>query len=182
METDAEASGIQSWLFGFVSVTLTTIQTHRFPISFSRMGSLPMRRVRIGSVDTKSVIPLRNSTTPGYFRMREQNNPRPLAFEACLNSREIRTSVGTSPGTVQYTQLGQQSSVALLVSPQNGLLSVAVVSSPEHACVCIIRWSLALCGGATERSGAGKSARAHPLHRSVWQYMSILSPVYIYTL
>ena len=96
METDAEASGIQSWLFGFVSVTLTTIQTHRFPTSFSRMGSLPMRRVRIGSVDTKkSVIPSRNSTTPGYFRMREQNNPRPLAFEACLNSREIRTSVGT---------------------------------------------------------------------------------------
>jgi hypothetical protein len=96
--------------------------------------------------------------------MREQNNPRPLAFEACLNSREIRTSVGTSPGTVEYTQLGQRSSVALLVSPQNGLQSVAVVSSPEHACVCIIRWSLALCGGATERSRAGKSARAHPLH------------------
>ena len=31
METDAEASGIQSWLFGSVRVTLTTIQTHRFP-------------------------------------------------------------------------------------------------------------------------------------------------------
>jgi hypothetical protein len=29
METDAEASGIQTWLFGSVSAAATTNQTHR---------------------------------------------------------------------------------------------------------------------------------------------------------
>ena len=44
METDADASGIQTWLFGSVRVTMTTNQTHRFPMSLSRMGSHLMRR------------------------------------------------------------------------------------------------------------------------------------------
>ena len=165
METDAEASGIQSWLFGFcerhidhnpntpLSDFFQPYGVAPYAAGENRIGGHKHSSFRFGSVRSRV-----------RFDCETTNNPRPLAFEACLNSREIRTSVGTSPGTVQYTRLGQQSSLALLVSPQNGLLSVAVVSSPEHACVCIIRWSLALCGGATERSRAGKSARAHPLH------------------
>ena len=38
--------------------------------------------------------------------------------------------MSTSPGTVQYTQLGNRWSVALLASPQDGRLSVATVSLP----------------------------------------------------
>jgi len=40
---------------------------------------------------------------------------------------------------------------------------------------------LSLRTGVTEQSEAGKSARAHPLLRLVWQYMSIISSVYTYT-
>jgi len=39
-------------------------------------------------------------------------------------------SARTEPGTVQYTQLGSRSSLALLASPQDGPLSVATVSLP----------------------------------------------------
>jgi hypothetical protein len=80
METDAEASGIQSWLFGFVSVTLTTIQTHRFPTSFSRMGSLPMRRVRIGSVDTKIGHSFTEQYDPGLFPNAGTEQPKASCF------------------------------------------------------------------------------------------------------
>lgn len=68
METDADASGIHTWLFGFVRVMLTTIQTHRFPTSLSRMGS-PTRAAKlgIGPVDTKSVIPVQEQYDPGLF-------------------------------------------------------------------------------------------------------------------
>jgi hypothetical protein len=68
METDADASGIHTWLFGFVRVILTTIQTHRFPTSLSRMGS-PARAAKlgIGPVDTKSVIPVQEQYDPGLF-------------------------------------------------------------------------------------------------------------------
>ena len=69
METDAYASGIHTWLFGFVRVIVTTIQTHRFPTSLSRMGS-PTRAAKlgIGPVDTqKSVIPVQEQYDPGLF-------------------------------------------------------------------------------------------------------------------
>jgi hypothetical protein len=80
METDAEASGIQSWLFVFVSVTLTTIQTHRFPTSFSRMGSLPMRRVRIGSVDTKIGHSFTEQYDHGLFPNAGTEQPKASCF------------------------------------------------------------------------------------------------------
>ena len=86
-------------------------------------------------------------------------NPRPLAFEACLkrlaltqqvsmpwnrhhgteshqNQKKIRNSVSTSPGTVQYTRLGNRRSNAPLASPQDGLLSVAM-GSIARACMCL---------------------------------------------
>ena len=85
------------------------------------------------------------------------NNPRPLAYEACLKktcadsasldamesaswhrkpskSKKIRNSVSTSPGTVQYTRLGNRRSNAPLASPQDGLLSVAM-GSIARACM-----------------------------------------------
>ena len=159
METDADASGIHTWLFGFVRVIVTTIQTHRFPTSLSRMGS-PTRAAKlgIGPVDTK----IGHSCT-GRVRPRvisecgTTNNPRPLAYEACLKKtcadsasldamesaswhrkpskkKKIRNSVSTSPGTVQYTRLGNRRSNAPLASPQDGLLSVAM-GSIARACM-----------------------------------------------
>jgi len=130
METDADASGIQTWLFGSVRVTPLTNQTHRFPMSLSRMGSHPMRRHgnRIGGHKNRSFLygtvrPRVNSECGIIY------NPRPLALKACLkrlaltqqvsmpwnrhhgteshqNQKKIRNSVSTSPGTDQFTRLG----------------------------------------------------------------------------
>ena len=66
METDADASGIQTWLFGSVRV----INDHKPNTPFSDVPESygvanPCGDMGIGSVDTKSVIPLRNSTTQG---------------------------------------------------------------------------------------------------------------------
>jgi hypothetical protein len=86
METDADASGIHTWLFGFVIVILTTIQTHRFPTSLSRMGS-PTRAAKlgIGPVDTKIGHSCTGTVRPRVIsECGTTNNPRPLAYEACL--------------------------------------------------------------------------------------------------
>ena len=86
METDADASGIHTWLFGFVRVMLTTIQTHRFPTSLSRMGS-PTRAAKlgIGPVDTKIGHSCTGTVRPRVIsECGTTNNPRPLAYEACL--------------------------------------------------------------------------------------------------
>jgi hypothetical protein len=131
METDADASGIHTWLFGFVRVIVTTIQTHRFPTSLSRMGS-PTRAAKlgIGPVDTKIGHSCTGTVRPRVIsECGTTNNPRPLAYEACLKktcadsasldamesaswhrkpSKEIRNSVSTSPGTDQFTRLGSR--------------------------------------------------------------------------
>ena len=159
METDADASGIHTWLFGFVRVMLTTIQTHRFPTSLSRMGS-PTRAAKlgIGPVYTKIGHSCTGTVRPRVIsECGNTHNPRPLAYEACLKktcadsasldamesaswhrkpskSKKIRNSVSTSPGTVQYTRLGNRRSNAPLASPQDGLLSVAM-GSIARACM-----------------------------------------------
>ena len=133
METDADASGIHTWLFGFVRVILTTIQTHRFPTSLSRMGS-PTRAAKlgIGPVDTKSVIPVQEQYDPGLFPNAEPQTTQGLLLmkhalrrlaltqqvsmpwnrhhgtESHQNQKKIRNSVSTSPGTDQFTRLGNR--------------------------------------------------------------------------
>ena len=68
METDANASGIQTWLFGSVRVLMTTNQTHRFPMSLGRMGSQTHARTEgIGSVDTKIGHSFTEQYDPGLF-------------------------------------------------------------------------------------------------------------------
>jgi len=94
METDADASGIQTWLFGSVRVTMTTNQTHRFPMSLSRMGSHLMRRHgnRIGGHKKRSFLygtvrPRVNSECGIIY------NPRPLALKACLKRLALTQQV-----------------------------------------------------------------------------------------
>ena len=84
------------------------------------------------------------------------NNPRPLAYEACLKktcadsasldamesaswhrkpskSKKIRNSVSTSPGTDQFTRLGSRLELCSAGKPQYGQLSVAM-GSIARAC------------------------------------------------
>jgi hypothetical protein len=168
------------------------------------MGSHPMRRHgnRIGGHKKRSFLygtvrPRVNSECGIIY------NPRPLAFEACLKRlaltqqvsmpwnrhhgtkaikiKMIRNSVSTSPGTDQFTRLGNRLVLCTAGSPQYGQLSVAM-GSIARACKRLhpLR-KLSLRTGVTEQSEAGKSVGAHPLHRLVWQYMSIISSVYTYT-
>ena len=53
--------------------------------------------------------------------------------QKAIKIKKIRNSVSTSPGTVQYTRLGNRRSNAPLASPQDGLLSVAM-GSIARAC------------------------------------------------
>ena len=86
----------------------------------------------IGSVDTKSGHSCTGTVRPRVIsECGNMNNPRPLAFEACLkrlaltqqvsmpwnrhhgteshqNQKMIRNSVSTSPGTDQFTRLGSR--------------------------------------------------------------------------
>ena len=124
-------------------------------------------------------------------------NPRPLAFEACLKRlaltqqvsmpwnrhhgtkaikiKMIRNSVSTSPGTDQFTRLGA------LARPRTVYYQSLWGRLPEHASVYTPCGNMSLRTGVTEQSEAGKSARAHPPLRLIWQYMSIISHVYTYT-
>lgn len=157
METDAIASGIQTWLFGFVRVT----SDHKPNTPFSDVSRphgvanpCAHRGNRIGGHKNRSF--LYGTVRPRVIsECGNMNNPRPLAYEACLKktcadsasldamesaswhrkpSKEIRNSVSTSPGTVQYTRLGNRRSNAPLASPQDGLLTVAM-GSIARACM-----------------------------------------------
>jgi hypothetical protein len=159
----------------------------------------------IGSVDTKIGHSSYGTVRPRVIsECGNMNNPRPLAYEACLkktcadsasldamesaswhrepsNQKKIRNSVSTSPGTDQFTRLGSR-----LVLCTAGLASVRSTISRYGVVARASKRShplrnLSLRAGVTEQSKAGKSARAHPLLRLVWQYMSIISPVYTYT-
>jgi hypothetical protein len=96
-------------------------------------------------------------------------------------SKKIRNSVSTSPGTDQFTRLGNR-----LVLCTAGFASVRSTISrygvDARACKRLhpLR-NLSLRTGVTEQSEVGKSVGAHPLHRLVWQYMSSISHVYTYT-
>ena len=67
METDANASGIQTWLFGSVRV----INDHKPNTPFSDFsesyGVAPHRRKGIGSVDTKSGHSFTEQYDPGLI-------------------------------------------------------------------------------------------------------------------
>ena len=131
METDAEASGIQTWLFGFVRVTAD----HKPNTPFSDVSRphgvanpCAHRGNRIGGHKNRSF--LYGTVRPRVIsECGNMNNPRPLAYEACLKrtcadsasldamesaswhrkpSKEIRNSVSTSPGTDQFTRLGSR--------------------------------------------------------------------------
>ena len=86
METDADASGIQTWLFGFVRVITTTNQTHRFSDVSRPHGVAPHARTEgIGSVDTKIGHSFTEHVRPRVIsECGNMNNPRPLAYEACI--------------------------------------------------------------------------------------------------
>jgi hypothetical protein len=167
METDAGASGIQTWLFGSVRVTLTTgtIQTHRFPTSLSRMGS-PAHAAgenRIGGHNNRSFLDHHDGTVrPRVIsECGNTNNPGPLAYKACLMNQKDQNFSAHFTWHCSLHPTGQQidpcssgfASERPTVSPSRyGVVATATESlaEPEHACVCTLRWSLALSGGATD--------------------------------
>ena len=68
METDADASGIQTWLFGFVRVTADHKPNTPFSDVSRPHGVAPYARTEgIGSVDTKIGHSFTEQYDPGLF-------------------------------------------------------------------------------------------------------------------
>jgi hypothetical protein len=97
--------------------------------------------------------------------------------QKAIKIKKIRNSASTSPGTDQFTRLGA------LARPRTVYYQSLWGRLPEHASVYTPCGNMSLRTGVTEQSEseAGKSARAHPPLRLIWQYMSIISHVYTYT-
>ena len=95
--------------------------------------------------------------------------------QKAIKIKKIRNSASTSPGTDQFTRLGA------LARPRTVYYQSLWGRLPEHASVYTPCGDMSLRTGVTEQSEAGKSARAHPPLRLIWQYMSIISHVYTYT-
>jgi hypothetical protein len=131
------------------------------------------------------------------------NNPRPLAYEACLkktcaDSASLDAMISASWHKSHQNQKDQKLSKHFtrpLISSHDWApvrwprLSTVNYRSLWGRCQSMnlqaftpLR-NLSLRTGVTEQSEleAGKSVGAHPLHRLVWQYMSIVSHVYAYT-
>ena len=121
-----------------------------FRLQSAEWGRQPVRRRRIGSVDTQKRSFLDGITRPKRVisECGNTNNPRPLADTACLNQTNDQNFSEHLTYHCSFHPTGQQLELSSSGSPQDGRLTVTTMKLPEHACVCTLRWSLTLGGGA----------------------------------